>query len=218
MQSGYSPQQMEFMGLGAAGAGLGGLFSNQQNPYNSASPYLNQVPGTISPYYNPYIQAGQGALGQLQGQYGNMINNPMALYNKVASGYQASPGYQWQLGQGLNAINNVASAGGMAGSPQHQQQAGTLATGLANQDYYNYLNNALGSAQGMYGAGIQGLQGLGQMGLGASNELANSLGNNLLTQGNLAFSGQAAQNQAQGQEWGSIFGGLGSLLPYLSSL
>lgn len=215
MQSGMNPQMMESMGLGAFGSGLGALFSNQQNPYDSASSYYNQIPGNISPYFNPYIQAGQSAMGQLQGQYGNLLSNPMQMYNSVASGYHQSPGFQWQLGQGTNAINNAAAAGGMLGSPQHQQQAGQMATGLANQDYYNYLNGALGSAQGMYGMGLEGLQGINTMGYNASDQLAGGLANSLMNQGNLAFSGQAAQNQSQGQAWGNLFGGLGAIVPFM---
>lgn len=197
-------------------AGLGGLASGLMggggdNPYDAARSSYDKIPGTISPYYNPYIQAGQGALGQLQGQYGSLLNDPSAFYNKMASGYSQSPGFQWQLGQGMNAANNAAAAGGMLGSPQHQQQAATMAEGLANQDFMNYLR----STMGMYGMGLEGMQGLNTMGYGASNELAQSLANALMSQGNLSFAGTAAQNQQRGQSMGDIFGGLATLAAFL---
>jgi hypothetical protein len=223
-------------GAGGIGAGIAGLLGGGDNPYDAASKYYDQIPGTMQRYFNPYISAGQGAMGQLQGQYGNLLgnysgvqgqynqlmNDPNGFLSKIGAGYQKSPGFDWQMNQGMNAANNAAASGGMAGSPQHQQQAATMATGLANQDYYNYLNHALGlyntglqGNAGLYGAGLQGLQGMNQMGYNASNELAGGLSNSYMNQGNLAYSGQAAQNQAQGSQWGDIFGGLASIAAFM---
>jgi hypothetical protein len=196
-------------GLAGIGSGLAGLFGGGgKDPYDAAKGYYDKIPGTISPYFNPYIQAGHGALNQLQGQFGGLINDPSAMYNKVAGGYHQSPGFQWQLGQGMNAAGNAAAAGGLAGSPQHQQQAATMAEGLANQDFQNYMSQALG----LYGTGLSGMQGINQMGYNASDQLAGGLANNLQNQGNMAFAGQAARNQSRGSSWGNIFGGLASLV------
>lgn len=199
-------------GMGSLGAGLAGLFGgNGNNPYDQASKSYNQIPGTLNPIYQPYMQAGQGAMGQLQGAYGQMMNDPNGVMNRIGSGYQKSPGYDWQLNQGMNAANNAAASGGMAGSPQHQQQASTMATGLANQDYYNYLNHALG----IYGQGTQGMGDIMHQGYNASNELAGGLGSNLMNQGNLAYQSQNYQNQQQANSWGDIFGGLASMAPMM---
>lgn len=221
---------------GVLGGLMGGFGGGDDNPYDAAKKYYNQIPGTIKPYFQPYINAGQDALGKLQGQYGNLLgnyngiqgqynqlmNDPNGFLNKIGSGYQQSPGFQWQMNQGMNAANNAAAAGGMAGSPQHQQQAATMAEGLANQDYYNYLNKALGmyglGLQGntnLYGAGLSGLQGLNLMGYNASDQLAGGLANALMNQGNLAFAGSAAQNQSQGDMWGDLMGGAASLAAFL---
>jgi hypothetical protein len=219
-------------GFGGLGAGLMGLFGGSNNPYDSASEYYKQIPGAVSPYLNPYINAGRGAMGQLQDQYGKMVgnyggvqdkynqlmNDPNAFLAKIGAGYQKSPGFDWQMNQGMNAANNAAAAGGMAGSPQHQQQAATMAEGLANQDYYNYMNKALGAFNtglsgnaGLYGMGIQGLQGLNNQGYNASNNMANMMNDYLSNQGQMAYAGQAYNNQQQGNMWGDIFGGLGAL-------
>lgn len=223
-------------GLGGVGAGLFDMFGSQDNPYDAAKGSYDQIPGMMKQYMNPYVQAGQGAMGQLQNQYGNLMgglsglqgqynslmNDPSAMYNKLAGGYHQSPGFQWQMGQGMNAANNAAAAGGMAGSPQHQQQAASMAEGLANQDFQNYMGKTLGmfgmgleGNQGLYNQGLQGMQGINQMGYGASNELSQSLANALMSQGNMAFSGQAAQNQSQGQGMGNMFSGLASLAAFL---
>ncbi len=196
-------------GLAGIGSGLAGLFGGGgKDPYDAAKGYYDKIPGTISPYFNPYIDAGRSALSQTQGQFGNLINDPSGMYNKIAGGYHQSPGFQWQMGQGMNAAGNAAASGGMAGSPQHQQQAATMAEGLANQDFQNYMSQALG----LYGTGLSGMQNINQMGYNASDQLAGGLANNLQNQGNMAFAGQAAKNQSRGSSWGNIFGGIGSLL------
>lgn len=177
-----------------------------KNPYDAGQDYYNKIPGMMGQYYNPYIQAGQGAMGSLQGQYGQLMNDPNAMFNKFAGGYKQSPGYQWQLNQGMNAANNAAAAGGMAGSPQHQQQAAGMAEGLANQDFYNYMSQVMG----LYGTGLQGEQGINQMGFNAAGDMAGGLGSNYMNQGNMAFAGQAAQNQSRG----NILGDLGSLAAF----
>lgn len=199
-------------GPGAIPSALSSLMGgNAKNPYSSAEGFYNQIPGKLHEGYDPYINAGRGAMGDLQGQYGQLINDPNAMYAKFAKNYQQSPGYQWQLGQGMNAAGNAAAAGGMAGSPQHQQQAATMAEGLANQDFQNYMNQITG----MYGRGLTGLEGINQMGYGASTGLADSLANHLAMQGQTAFAGQAAQNKAKGDMWGNLIGGAGALAAFL---
>jgi hypothetical protein len=169
---------------------MGLLDSFFPNPADSASPFLGQIPDVLKQYYNPYVQGGQRAYGQLENQYGGLMNNPGQKFGELGKGFQQSPGYQFQMQQGLAGINNAAGAGGMLGSPMHQQHAGEMATNLANQDYYNYMSKIMG----MYGMGLEGEQGLNQMGYNASNELAQSLAGNLQSQASLGYSGQQNSN------------------------
>jgi len=205
---------------GNVGSAIGDLFgawnlNNQSynNPANSAMSYLNQIGPMAQGYMNPYINAGNQAMGQLQGQYGQLINNPGGMVNNIGQSFHQSPGYQFQVNQATGAANRAAAAGGMLGSPQEQQQLGSTVNGLANQDYYNWLSNA----EGMYGKGLQGLQGLNQMGYGASNNLMDTLAAQLQSQGNAAYAGTQGQNQFnQGNSMG-IAGLLGSGLGSLGS-
>lgn len=195
-------------GLGSLGAGIGSLFFGGGNPYKGASKTLDQIGPMAGQYYSPYINAGAHvALPQLLDQFKGLINDPNALISKIGGGYQKSPGYDWQLNQGMQAANNAAAAGGLAGSPQHQQQAATMAEGLANQDYYNYLQHALG----LYGTGLQGMSGLNQMGFNSSDQMANLLSNLMGQKAQMQFAGDAAQNQQKGSAWGNILGGLGKV-------
>jgi hypothetical protein len=162
------------------------------NPANAAMPYLQQIPGTITPYYQPYINAGNDALNTLIKQYSTLLNNPGQIISQAGSGYQESPGYQYNYNAAENANNAAAAAGGSLGTTEHQNEAASTATNLANEDYQTYLNQALG----LYSKGLQGEQGLNTQGYNASNSLATSLGNNLESEAGLAYNGVASQNAA----------------------
>lgn len=183
------------------------LFGGAEDPSKDAMKYLNKVPGTVTPYFDPFIQAGQRQLPGLENQYNQLMNDPGARMNQIGAGYQKSPGYDFALQQALQASANGQAAGGMAGSPQHEQQNMTLATNLANQDYNQYLTNALG----LYGQGMKGSQSLYDTGFGASNTLADMLANNLASQANLSYSGAANKNTANSGFWGGLMGLGGSL-------
>lgn len=195
------------------GAGIGGIGSGIYNTFFAKDPskegfkYLNQVPGQIGQYYNPYIQSGQNAMGTLNSQYQNLLNDPSALINRLAGGYQQSPGFNFEKQQGLGAIDNAAASGGMLGTPQHQQQAGELSTQLANKDFHQYLSDALAQ----YGLGLSGMQGMNNQGYNASDALAQHLHENLNNQSQLGYQGVANKNQQQAGGWGDILGGVGSL-------
>lgn len=199
-------------GLGGIGAGLGAwAMGGNTNPADAGMPYLNQIQGAISPYYTPYFQAGANALPGLQNQYNNLLSNPGGMVNNIGKSYQQSPGFQFAMQQALQGANHAAAAGGMAGSPQHEQQNMGIATGLANQDYYNWLQQATG----MYNQGLSGQQGLAGMGANAGNNMAQQIAQQLAAQSSLAYSGQANQNQMTGSMMGDLFGGAGMLAAFM---
>lgn len=190
----------------AIGGGLGALGGFGRDPEDEAKKYLNQIPGQIKPYYEPYIQGGNWAQPELQKQFGQLMSDPNAVISRLGAGYKASPGYQWRLGQGEAAINNANAAGGMLGTNQHQQQAGKLAGDLADQDYQNYLN----SAMGLYGTGLSGAQDMAHQGLTAGSDLATSLANLLQGKAGLGYKGAANENQSNSDLMSSIMAALTS--------
>jgi|ERR1700741_117862 len=182
---------------------LSNLFSGGKNPADAAMPYLNQIPGQTNQYFDPWFQAGKGALPNLQGQYDQLLKDPGSRLNEIGQSFQQSPGFKFALDQAMQGANHAAAAGGMAGTPQHQQQAMELATQLGNQEYNNYLQNALG----LYGAGLSGEQGLSQQGQQAGQSMADMIAQTLAQQSNLAFRGQQEKNSQRN----SLLGGLGRL-------
>lgn len=209
----FTDMQKMGLGMGAGGvlSGIAGMFNKSKNPADVANQYISQIPGQTSQYFQPYMDAGKNALGSLQGQYGDLLNDPGGKLNKIGGGFQQSPGFQFALKQALQGAGHAAAAGGMAGSPQHEQQNMGLATDLANQDYYNWL----GQATGLYGQGLQGQQGLAQMGQQSSQNMADMIAQALAQQGNYAYEGQAGRNSANNSLWSNIGSGLGMLGAFL---
>jgi hypothetical protein len=193
----------------AAGLLMG---NDYEDPSKSAMPYFNKIPGEIKPYYQPYMDAGKRSLGDLEGQYGNLTNNPGEFINKVGEGFHSSPGYEFARQQAEQAAGHAAAAGGMAGSPQHEQQIADLVSKLASSSYGDWLNNALGA----YQTGLTGKSHLNDMGYNASNEYATDIGNNLGAQGQLAYSGAANQNMNELGEQGFKYGLIGNALKAFS--
>lgn len=181
-----------------------------KNPADSAMPYLNQIPGQTQQYQQPWTQAGQNQLPGLQDQYSQLMNDPGGKMNKIGEGFKESPGFKFAMQQALQGGNHAAAAGGMAGSPQHEQQNMQMATDLGNQEYGNWMKNALG----MYGQGLQGSQGMANQGQQAGQSMADMIAQTLAQQANLSFNGQQQQNQNKSDMWGNVFKGAGSLAAF----
>ncbi len=191
--------------MGLLGGAGGGYFNDIENSIfpnaaNGAMPYeqqaLNQMPG----YYQPYMNAGQSMLNPLMSQYSQLMNNPGGMMNQIGSQFHSSPGFNFAMRQAMMGGNQASAAGGMAGSPMANQQNQQMATNLANQNYYNWMGNALG----MYGQGLQGAQGMAGMGAGMANNFGTNMADILNNQADISYAGQANQNQETGGLIGDI--------------
>lgn len=191
-------------GVGQAAGGFASLFGGgQKNPAAAANKYISQIPAQTQQYYQPYMEAGKGAMGELQNQYKDLLGGN--VQNRLGESYKQSPGYQFALEQALSAGNNAMAAGGQLGIPAHEQRNMATAQGLASQDYDKYLQNQMG----LYGQGLQGNQQFNQQGFEANKGFADQLAQMLAQQGNYAFAGQTGQNQAHQQGLSDILGGIG---------
>jgi len=198
-------------GAGGIGAGLFGMMQNNKNPADVAMPYLNNIPGQISPYYQPYVNAGQNALGTIQPEFKNLLANPGGKLNQIGQNFQQSPGFKFALQQALQGAGHAAAAGGMAGSPEHEFENMALATNLGNQEYYNWLK----PATELYGTGLTGTQDIFHQGQIASKDLSDQIANILAQKAQLAFTGEQQQNMAQNQALNNVFGGASTLAAFL---
>lgn len=201
-------------GAGMAGAGLGAMFGDYKNPADAGMGYMDQIPGQLDKYLSPYINAGQRQLPGLEDQYNQLSTDPGGRLNQIGQGYHQSPGFQFALQQALQGSGHAAAAGGMAGSPQHEQQNMGIATGLADQDYNQWLGNALG----MYNTGLAGKQGLYDTGAKTGMAMGEDLASVLANKAKLAYEGQNAENEHEGGMWGSIFGAAATAAPYIAAM
>lgn len=81
----------------------------------------------------PYRQAGDAALPLLQ----RLITEPGAAEEDLI----ASPGYQFRLEQGQQALERGAAARGQLVSGRTLKELQNFGQGMASQEYGNYLNN-----------------------------------------------------------------------------
>lgn len=186
------------------------LFSGGKNPADSAMPYLNQIPGQTQKYQQPWFEAGKNMIPGLSDQYNQLMNDPSKRLNDIGAGYKESPGFKFAMQQALQGGNHAAAAGGMAGSPQHEQQNMQLANDIASQDYNKWLDNALG----LYGQGLSGGQNMSNQGQQAGQSMADMIAQTLAQQANLSFQGQSQKNQNQSDLFGNIAKGAGSLAAF----
>jgi hypothetical protein len=86
---------------------------------------------------SPWATTGQPA-NQQQSDLLGLNGQPAA--DAAMAKFQQSPGYQWQLGQGLRAVDAGAASQGILRSGATIKGEETFGQGLANQDFGNYWN------------------------------------------------------------------------------
>lgn len=95
----------------------------------------------------PYANLGAPAAGALSDFAG--LNGPDAAA-RAMSMYTTSPGYEFARTEGLRAVDDAAAGRGMLRSGATLKAEQAFGTGLASQDFGNYLNRLAGySGQGL---------------------------------------------------------------------
>lgn len=189
--SGFNPSSL---GGSNSGGGLSsflsGLFGNSSSPYEAAQGPYNQYMAKAANAQNPFLQAGQGAIGNYQNWLGGM-QDPSKFINNLMGQYQESPWAKYEQQQGIRSGQNAASASGLSGSTPFAQQLQQNASNISSQDMNQWLQNVLG-VNTQYGSGEQNLM---NNGANAANNLSNIYGNQAQGLGNLAYGQQMGQNQ-----------------------
>ena len=168
---------------GAAGLATG--FFGNKDP-SEAARMIDNIPGRVKPFLNPYIGAGQGAIPYLQQQYAGLTSDPSGFINRIGAGYKESPGFKFALEKALAGGNRASAAGGMGGSPSSSLWGMETAQGLASQDYNTFLQNALSQ----YGLGLKGEEGLANMGEKAATGYGDLLSQALSQEAKMKYGGQ----------------------------
>ncbi len=187
------------------------LRGNKEHPMREANEYFNQIPDILKQNFNPYIKRGKRAGNMLEGEYGELLGDPGGKLNEIGGSFQQSPGFDFALKKALSGANSSMAAGGMSGSPMHEQNNMETATNLANQDYNNWIKNALG----LYGEGLHGEQGMYDIGARAGIGMGEDLASMKAQQGRMAYENAAGKNQKSGMDMNNMLQAAGMLMAFL---
>lgn len=185
--------------LGSAAVGAYGAYSASKasgraaDAQEHASDQANQ---TQMAQYNqtredqaPWRNAGASALGQLSagiapgGQFTQKFGD---------TNFQGDPGYQFRMQQGMDALNNQASARGGFLSGAQLKGAQEYGQGFASNEYGNAYNRFMNDQNTQFNR-LSGVAGTGQVANGqvaqAGMNMANNVSQNQIGAGNARASG-----------------------------
>lgn len=158
--------------------------------------------------FDPFLKTGTAA----NTMYGNALGLNGAEGNAAATGaFQAGPGYQFQMDQGLQALDRGAASRGMLSSGNLIQAEQKYGSDLANQEYQNWLKNLMaGSTSGQQAAGSQAaiLTGQGDKGYDAGKTLGTLGYQSSVAEGNNLAGAELAKTAAAQNIFGAITSGL----------
>jgi hypothetical protein len=192
----------QLQATGATQAGNLAAAAGQQ-----AQGYQQQQLGAAVGAAAPYTTAGAAATSQLSGmlQPGGYLASTWNQQFQAPTAAEAAqtPGYQFTLQQGTQALNRGAAARGDLLSSGAAKQLEQYGTGLANQTYNDVYNRAMGQYQTNYQTFRNNqadmynrLMGVSSQGLGAVSDL------NRMRQAAAQYYGSAGMSAAgmQGQD------------------
>lgn len=165
----------------------------------------------------PFVASGTTANDQLQAQL-PFLTSPITMDEATL---QQTPGYQFNLTQGLKAVQNSAAARGLGVSGAALKGAATFATGLADNTYQNQFNNENTNRTNAYNR-LKGLVDTGESAAAQtgviSNQatqtgagITNSIGANTIAGGNAIQGGLVGAANANAAGYNALGGAVGNL-------
>ena len=208
----------------------------QKQEADAALAFQKQEFSTQQANEAPFLKAGQGAIGDLSSllNHGGFPDYNQTFTAPTAAQAEATPGYQFQLQQGEQALARSAAASGDLLSGGQLKAQDEFAQGLASTNYQNAYNNALQTFGTNYnvfqqnqanrfnrlasvaGIGQTSAGQLGAQGQGAANNISNLLltsgqqiGNNINNAAAATASGYIGSANAYGGALSSIGNNIG---------
>lgn len=199
--------------VGAVGANIaaGTAADAQTNASNKAISAQEAELEQTRQELQPFRDAGAGAVNQLatltgSGPGGDPLTAPLTKpITMDQATLEATPGYQFNLSQGLKSVQNSAAARGLGVSGAALKGAATYATGLADSTYQNQFNNAVTNQTNTFNR-LSSLAGIGESAAAqtgvANTQTGTSIGSDLVgignAQGAAALAGGAGISNAAG--------------------
>jgi hypothetical protein len=154
-------------GVSAAAGIAGGIMQKNavDKGASQARDALNQGVTTATNQLSPWATSGQPANADQADLLG--LNGQPAADAAMAK-FQSSPGYTWQLGEGLRAVDAGAAANGLLRSGAALKAEQTFGSGLAATDFGNYWNRL----QQLSGSGLDAAKGIASAATGGAQQIA----------------------------------------------
>ncbi|KAA3504595.1 DNA transfer protein p32 [Rhizobium rhizogenes] len=202
-------------GVASAGASVVGASKQAKAASKAADSQMAMYQQTREDLL-PYNEAGQLALNQLTGRL-DELTSPIPLQLMDQAALEKTPGYQFNLAQGMKGVQNSAAARGLGSSGAALKGAATFATGLADSTYQNQFNNSLSkwntdvaNQNNAYNR-LVGLTSLGQSAAAQTGAYATQTGQNV---GNSLIQGGNAQAAGINGAANALSNGVNSYLGY----
>jgi hypothetical protein len=166
------------------------LFGDRSSQYDEYAKKQREIGNS----YDPYINRGREADDFLWGQNQDLVNNPNALQDRIAGGYQQSPYQKRLLDDTTQRYNINAAHSGMIQSPLAQQALNDRMNTMTGE----FMNDYIGRGMGAYGMGMNGMNNTSQRGYGAFGTKNDYLNGGAEAELNGANSAQDAWNSMIG--------------------
>lgn len=158
--------------VSAAGSVAGGLI--QKSATDSANATQKAMYDQTMENLSPYLKTGETAANMLTANLDD-LTKPITMDQATL---EQTPGYKFNLQQGLKSTQNSAAARGLGNSGAALKGAASYATGLADSTYQNQFNNANTNKQNTYNF-LTGASNLGAnaaaTGAGAATQTGSSM-------------------------------------------
>ena len=162
------------IGAGASIYGANKAATAQENATNAAANLAQGEFDTTQSNLAPYRNIGGTAATQLT----NMLPTLTAPVVMNEAALKQTPGYQFNLTQGLKSVQNSAAARGLGVSGAALKGASTFATGLADSTYQNQFSNAVTNQTNAYNR-LAGLVNTGEAAAAGNVSAATGAGNTI---------------------------------------
>jgi hypothetical protein len=179
------------VGIGSQLAKKGAVSGGQAE----ANQAIGQGLGTATNQLSPWATTGQPANADQADLLG--LNGQPAADAAMAK-FQQSPGYAYQVQQGLRGVDAGAASQGILRSGATIKAEETLGSNLANQDFGNYWNRL----QQLSSGGLSAATGIANASVGAGTQIANT---------------DASAAQAQSNIYGNLGSGIGTGINQLAN-
>lgn len=172
--------------------GLG--LSRPQNPvfYDPNSGPIGSAYAQGSGQGNGQFQTG--GIANTQGGTAQTSNAAWGGQMTQGAGFQQTPGYQFQVQQANDAVQNRMAALGLAGSGDAMKALATTTNGLAAQEYGNYLNR------------LASMAGMGQTQTTQNNTATMGAANNMSAVSMIGGNQQASSIMQGANSWNTALG------------